>query len=87
MTQHDNDAERQLLGRIAGMIDEEKKLCDRLANRSADRSADQARLARLEEQLDQCWDLLRQRRARVEAHQDPDGARVRPPSQVEGYLG
>jgi hypothetical protein len=40
----------------------------------------------LEIQLDQCWDLLRQRRALRETGQDPDQAGVRPPDQVEGYL-
>jgi Protein of unknown function (DUF2630) len=35
--------------------------------------------------LDQCWDLLRQRRARREAGQDPDAVAVRPEAVVEGY--
>jgi hypothetical protein len=43
-------------------------------------------LRRLEVQLDQCWDLLRQRRARREFHQDETSAQVRPESVVEGYL-
>lgn len=45
---------------------------------------DPERLAHLEETLDQCWDLLRQRRARRENHQ-PDTSDVRPASVVEGY--
>ena len=49
-------------------------------------SADEhARLERLEVALDQCWDLLRQRRARRAAGQDPDEAAVRPEGVVEGY--
>ena len=44
------------------------------------------RLQRLEVQLDQCWDLLRQRRARREFHQDVSAAEVRPESVVERYL-
>jgi hypothetical protein len=36
-------------------------------------------------QLDQCWDLLRQRRARRAAGQDPDAAAVRPADVVEHY--
>ena len=44
------------------------------------------RLAALEVQLDQCWDLLRQRRAHEDFHQDPDEAEARPVPQVEGYL-
>ena len=43
------------------------------------------RLRSLEIALDQCWDLLRQRRARREAGQDPDQASIRPASVVEGY--
>ena len=45
-----------------------------------------ARLRDLEVQLDQCWDLLRQRQARREFGEDPAGAQVRPPSEVEGYI-
>ncbi|HEX2374478.1 MAG TPA: DUF2630 family protein, partial [Actinomycetota bacterium] len=44
------------------------------------------RLHEVEIQLDQCWDLLRQRRARRDAGQDPDSASVRPEGTVEGYL-
>jgi hypothetical protein len=40
----------------------------------------------LEETLDQCWDLLRQRRARTEFDQDPDAAQVRPVGEVENYI-
>jgi hypothetical protein len=47
--------------------------------------ADQERLRALEVALDQCWDLLRQRRARRAAGADPDDAAVRPESVVEGY--
>ncbi|MGH9189115.1 MAG: DUF2630 family protein [Acidimicrobiales bacterium] len=43
------------------------------------------RLRDLEVQLDQCWDLLRQRRARRTAGQEPDARAVRPPEVVEGY--
>ena len=46
---------------------------------------DQVRLGKLQVQLDQLWDLLRQRRARREFGQDPDSAKVRPASVVEGY--
>jgi Protein of unknown function (DUF2630) len=47
--------------------------------------AELERLRSLEVALDQCWDLLRQRRARRNAGQDPDEAKVRPASVVEGY--
>ena len=46
---------------------------------------DRVRLEDIRVQLDQCWDLLRQRRARRDAGQDPNDAKVRPASVVEGY--
>jgi Protein of unknown function (DUF2630) len=45
------------------------------------------RLKRIEVTLDQCWDLLHQRRARRSAGLDPDEARVRDEKTVEGYAG
>ena len=45
-----------------------------------------SRLRAVEVQLDQCWDLLRQRRARRAAGQDPDVASSRKAGVVEGYL-
>jgi Protein of unknown function (DUF2630) len=49
--------------------------------------ADRGRLKQLGVQLDQCWDLLHQRRARRAAGEDPDAATVRPADTVEGYVG
>ena len=46
---------------------------------------DVLRLQQLEEQLDQCWDLLRQRRAKKDYGENPDEAEVRPVGEVEGY--
>jgi hypothetical protein len=46
---------------------------------------DQVRLEKIKVELDQCWDLLRQRDARREFGQDPDRAKVRPASVVERY--
>lgn len=46
---------------------------------------DRGRLAELKVQLDQCWDLLRQRRALREFGENPDKAKVRPPKIVENY--
>jgi Protein of unknown function (DUF2630) len=43
------------------------------------------RLRQIEVALDQCWDLLRQRRARRNAGQDPDDVEVRPEGIVEDY--
>lgn len=48
---------------------------------------DLQRLHHVEVALDQCWDLLRQRRARREVGDDPTGASVRSEGTVEGYLG
>jgi Protein of unknown function (DUF2630) len=45
------------------------------------------RLAQIQVELDQCWDLLRQRRAKRETGQDPAEAQVRPPEIVEKYIG
>jgi hypothetical protein len=50
-------------------------------------AADRERLGRLQLMLDQCWDLLRQRRARREFGQDPDEARLRDEKTVKGYIG
>ncbi len=44
------------------------------------------RLAAIEVELDRCWDLLRQRRARREFRENPDDASVRDAATVEGYL-
>ena len=67
-----------ILGRIQGLVDEEHEL------RNAGHP-DRDRLQQLEEQLDQCWDLLRQRRARREFDQDPDDASARSADTVEHY--
>jgi Protein of unknown function (DUF2630) len=57
----------------------------RLYGQDALSEPDQKRLKAIQVELDQCWDLLRQRRARREFGQDPDQARVRPPGVVETY--
>ena len=44
------------------------------------------RLRQIESALDQCWDLLRQRRAHQEFGENPDDSTVRPVATVEGYL-
>jgi Protein of unknown function (DUF2630) len=49
--------------------------------------ADRARLQQIQVTLDQCWDLLRQRRAKRAAGQNPDEAQVRDVKTVEGYIG
>ena len=71
-----------ILARISALIDEEHRL-------RAQPEAPEAtvpRLKHVEEQLDQCWDLLRQRQARREFGQSPEGAEARPSDTVEKYL-
>jgi hypothetical protein len=46
---------------------------------------DRARLAKINIELDQCWDLLRQRQALQDAGRNPNEAHVRPPEIVENY--
>ncbi|AJE87168.1 MULTISPECIES: DUF2630 family protein [Streptomyces] len=77
--------QEQILGRIAAMVDDERKLRDSLSADKGDGTAQRAQLQNVERELDQCWDLLRQRRAKSEYGENPDEARVRPSSQVEGY--
>ncbi len=68
-----------LLDRIRALMDEEHTL------RSGATPVDEDRLEGIEEMLDQCWDLLRQRRARREFGENPDDARARDVGTVEGY--
>ena len=77
--------EKQIHQRIAGLIDEEHRLREMVGRHRLDTADEQARLAELEANLDQCWDLLRQRRARREVGEDPDLAEPRPVDVVEDY--
>ncbi|MBB5787896.1 DUF2630 family protein [Jiangella mangrovi] len=72
--------------RISALVEDEHDLRQRLQSGEISTDEEHARLRQVEEQLDQCWDLLRQRRARVEAGQNPDEAAARPVGEVEGYL-
>jgi hypothetical protein len=71
-----------LIRQIDALVDEEHQLRSREGGVSDE---DRERLRTLEVQLDQCWDLLRQRRARSEFGEDPEGAAVRPAEVVERY--
>ena len=77
--------EHDILVRVRNLVDEEHSLRDRVQSGELAPAQEQAELHRIEEALDQCWDLLRQRRARREFHQNPDGAQTRPVREVEGY--
>jgi hypothetical protein len=74
-----------ILHTVQELVTEEHQLRTRLDAGEITQEEEHARLVELERQLDQCWDLLRQRRARREADQDPDTATVRPENEVEGY--
>ena len=76
--------DRQVLDRIGALVEEEHTLESQASGEGLDQH-EQARLHEVEVQLNQCWDLLRQRRARRDAGQDPDAAHVRPEGTVEGY--
>lgn len=78
--------ERDVLGRISELVEAERGLRERLGRGELSSDEEHSQLAALEVQLDQCWDLLRQRRARAAAGLDPDQAQVRSASEVEGYL-
>jgi hypothetical protein len=77
-----DDAE--IVHRISTLADEEHQL--ELSHAGDGLSEEeQKRLHAVEVALDECWDLLRQRRARRAAGQNPDEAEVRPEGVVEGY--
>lgn len=74
--------EKDLLTRIHALVDEEHHLRE-----SDEHTAEQRnRLSEVGAQLDQCWDLLRQRRAKQQYGENPDEAAPRPENQVENYL-
>jgi hypothetical protein len=75
--------DKTILAHIDDLVDEEHELLGRSAQLDAEA---RDRLQHLEEQLDQSWDLLRQRRARRVAGEDPGLAEVRPVDEVERYL-
>jgi hypothetical protein len=78
--------DQDILARVNDLVAEEKELREKLQHREIDESEEHQRLRAVEVQLDQCWDLLRQRRALRETGGDPREALVRPPDEVEGYL-
>jgi hypothetical protein len=74
----------QIHSNIERLVAEEHELWQRESTGDAN-EADRQRMRELEVSLDQCWDLLRQRRALREADRDPDAADVRRPEVVERY--
>ncbi len=77
-----DDAE--IAQRIGELSDEEHRL-ERSHEGEGLSAKELDRLRAIEVALDQCWDLLRQRRARRHSGQDPDNAALRPTDVVEGY--
>ena len=77
--------DKEILARINGLIETEHELRGQLASGQLSSEQERERLRSAEEALDQCWDLLRQRRARREFGENPDGAAARPAAEVEGY--
>ena len=77
--------DKEILSRIDELIQNERELRAKLADGRLSSTEEHARLQDTEVALDQCWDLLRQRRARREFGEDPGAADVRPISEVENY--
>jgi hypothetical protein len=82
-------SDESITTRIESLVAEEHKLRQREqadSNDTEQLEVDQERLRSLQVELDRCWDLLRQRRAREEFGQNPDEAKVRDANTVERYL-
>jgi len=78
--------DKDIMARISELIETEHDLRGELARGELSSEQERERLRSAEEALDQCWDLLRQRRARREFGEDPSGSATRPANEVEGYL-
>ncbi|HLT09192.1 MAG: DUF2630 domain-containing protein [Actinobacteria bacterium] len=76
----------RVLRRIQQLVDEEHRLRARFTAGEISSAEEQTRLRELEQSLDQCWDLLRRRRAARSSGGDPDSAQPRSTSEVESYL-
>jgi Protein of unknown function (DUF2630) len=78
--------DQDVVDRINELARQEHELFEK-ESRGEAKDSERERLKKLEVMLDQCWDLLHQRRARRDAGMNPDEATVRDPQTVEGYLG
>ena len=78
--------DEEILGRVRDLIQTERALRAQLAAGQLSTDEERAALRAAESALDQCWDLLRQRRALREFGEDAAAAAARPASEVEGYL-
>ena len=77
--------DESILEKIASLVEREHHLRGGQAEASSDEASRHRDLRAVEVELDQCWDLLRQRRAKQEFGSDPDEATSRSPSVVESY--
>jgi hypothetical protein len=78
--------DEQIFSQINALAHEEHELYEKESHGGIT-PEERERLKQLEVALDQCWDLLHQRRARRSAGLDPADATIRDPGTVEGYLG
>ena len=78
--------DKTVLSRSHGLVDEEHKLREQLGRGEISSAEEHTRLKELEEGLDQCWDLLRRRRAARSQGGDPDAVQAHSVSEVEGYI-
>ncbi len=76
------DSDRTVRKHIGDLVGEEHRLYEKQQSLSDE---ERQRLQDIKVELDQCWDLLRQRRALREFGEDPEKARVRPKEIVENY--
>lgn len=78
--------DKEILAHIDDLIKTEHTLREQLAAGQLSTTQEREQLKAAEEALDQCWDLLRQRRARAEFGENPNEAAARPVGEVEGYM-
>jgi hypothetical protein len=78
--------DKEILARIDELIQTEHTLRQQLSAGQLSNAQEREQLQAAEQALDQCWDLLRQRRARREFGENPNEAGARPVGEVEGYL-
>jgi hypothetical protein len=77
--------DKDIMSKISELIDVERELRGQLQQGELSSEQERERLRSAEEALDQCWDLLRQRRAKRQYGEDPSAAAARPVSEVERY--
>ncbi len=78
--------DKEILHRISSLVDEEHTLRSKVRSGELSSDEEHSRLSALEVALDQCWDLLRRRRADRANGADPDSEQARSAAEVEGYL-